>query len=78
MQQEAVTGDFGELVRLLLEHGGKIWDARRGQVMCSCVFAIVFPVAECIAIGDTTAHSALNDQVSLYSRKHVASAQHQS
>lgn len=30
--QEAVTGDFGELVRLLLDHGGKIFDTRRGQV----------------------------------------------
>ncbi|KAK9861467.1 hypothetical protein WJX84_003285 [Apatococcus fuscideae] len=29
--EEAVTGDFGELVRLLLDHGGKVWEKQLGQ-----------------------------------------------
>ena len=41
--QEAVTGDFGELVRLLLDNGGKIFDTKRGQVrLCTTRFPYYF------------------------------------
>ncbi len=57
MLQEAVTGEFGELARLLLDHGGRIWEKSQGQVRNCCpvrltyTFSVLLERAFCRSVG---------------------------